>query len=214
MKYTFQSYGGSGKIGNMVAYRILGRNVLREWRPTISNPNTSAQQLQRAKFKKIMQLCARCKAGVNIGMVPAAKIAKLFPYNIFLQENLQALTGSTPSNLSLTLNKLKFSKGGMIGVGFSNSVTYNSGQATVVIDENNLDIEGVSTSDKIYLLAYCADLNMFNISQAITRSQDRVSVRIPSLWDGNQVSFYGIVVSADGKDAAETVFIRTMEIGD
>lgn len=49
---------GSGKLGNAVFAVSGGEQLVKEYNPRVSNPNTPAQVEQRAKFKLLSQLAA------------------------------------------------------------------------------------------------------------------------------------------------------------
>ena len=48
----------TGKVGNIVVASVGGEVIGREYNPNVSNPNTSAQQNTRSKFKLASQLSA------------------------------------------------------------------------------------------------------------------------------------------------------------
>lgn len=49
---------GSGKVGSSVFAISGGEQIVREYNPVVSNPNTDAQQKVRARFKLLSQLAA------------------------------------------------------------------------------------------------------------------------------------------------------------
>lgn len=57
MKITGQ-LTGSGKLGNTIYYQSGGVTMTRDYRPSISNPNTPEQVGQRARFKLMSQVAA------------------------------------------------------------------------------------------------------------------------------------------------------------
>ena len=42
---------GSGKLGSSVFSTVAGETVVRQYQPTVANPNTEAQVNQRARMK-------------------------------------------------------------------------------------------------------------------------------------------------------------------
>lgn len=50
--------GMSGKMGNAVFRQRYGQTIVSQYQPVVANPNTSGQQVARAKFKLITQLAA------------------------------------------------------------------------------------------------------------------------------------------------------------
>lgn len=65
---------GKGRIGKVVYAQNAGECIAREYRPTISNPNTVGQVAQRAKFKLASQLSSALETSIVIpkkGLVSA-----------------------------------------------------------------------------------------------------------------------------------------------
>lgn len=58
MKQTGLFGKGSGKLGSAVFAISGGEQIVREYNPRVSNPNTAKQVEQRAKFKLLSQLAA------------------------------------------------------------------------------------------------------------------------------------------------------------
>lgn len=58
MKLSGISGTGSGKLGNMVFATVNGQQVVRQYQPNVTNPNTVSQSNSRAKLKLLSQLSA------------------------------------------------------------------------------------------------------------------------------------------------------------
>lgn len=58
MKLTGFTGTGTGKLGNTVFSVSAGQQIVRQYQPNVSNPNTEAQVDQRAKLKLMSQLAA------------------------------------------------------------------------------------------------------------------------------------------------------------
>lgn len=78
---------GSGKLGNAVFAVSGGEQLVKEYNPRVSNPNTDAQVEQRAKFKLMSQL-ARDLASVITFKKEGLKSAR----NLFVSANIGAVT--------------------------------------------------------------------------------------------------------------------------
>lgn len=57
---------GTGKLGSSVFAVSGGEQIVRQYNPNVSNPNTQAQSEQRAKFKLLSQIAADLSAGIAI----------------------------------------------------------------------------------------------------------------------------------------------------
>ena len=76
----------TGKVGNIVLTSVGGEVVGREYNPNVANPNTSAQQNTRGKFKLASQLSAT--------MAPVIAIKKegnVSARNLFVKENFPSI---------------------------------------------------------------------------------------------------------------------------
>ena len=51
----------SGKLGQVVLSTMKGQQIARAWQPKVSNPKTSQQQLQRAKFANAVKFFKRAQ---------------------------------------------------------------------------------------------------------------------------------------------------------
>lgn len=100
---------GSGKLGSSVFAISGGEQVVREYNPNVTNPNTSAQVDQRAKFKLMSQLAADLASVIVIpksGLVSAR--------NQFVSKNIALATAENGEasinyvNVQLTASEAAF----------------------------------------------------------------------------------------------------------
>lgn len=99
----------TGKKGNEVYAIRAGENIVRQYQPRVSNPNTSAQVASRAKLKLMSQLAAA------VAPVIAIKGKRLqTPRNLFIKQNydLAQFAGETASikldAIQLTISNISF----------------------------------------------------------------------------------------------------------
>ena len=74
---------GSGKLGSSVFAICGGEQIVRQYNPQVSNPQTAAQTEQRAKFKLLSQLAA-----VFAGVMAFAKDGLTSARNKFVSANM------------------------------------------------------------------------------------------------------------------------------
>lgn len=74
---------GTGKLGNAVFAVSGGEQIMREYNPNVSNPNTEAQVAQRAKLKLMSQLAASLSSVIAI-----PKQGLVSSRNLFIKENI------------------------------------------------------------------------------------------------------------------------------
>ena len=75
---------GTGKLGGMVLSVNSGEQIVREYNPNVSNPQTNAQVEQRAKFKLLSQLAAAMSTSIAF-----RKVKMQSPRNRFVSANLK-----------------------------------------------------------------------------------------------------------------------------
>lgn len=87
--------GLSGKLGNAVFRQRYGETIVAQYQPVVSNPNTDAQQVARAKFKLITQLATiMAPAMGTLGVInrPARKGRN--PRSGFVAKNYALMTAN------------------------------------------------------------------------------------------------------------------------
>ena len=131
----------TGKLGNVVLASNAGEVIAREYNPNVSNPNTTAQQATRARFKLASQLSEAMSPVIAIrkeGMRSAR--------NIFVQVNYEN-TRMSDNVATIDLNKVKLTKSNSSFAGFS----ANRAGANTIVQL----LEGMSGQiDKVVYIQY------------------------------------------------------------
>lgn len=96
---------GSGRLGSAVFTVRGGEQIVRQYTPNVSNPNTDAQRTQRAKFKLLSQMAVIAANGL---LFP--KVGNVSRRNAFVSANMDAVTFSS-DRASLDISSLKLGKG-------------------------------------------------------------------------------------------------------
>lgn len=216
MKGNIQFYHGRGKLGNSVGYTLYGQQMFRAYvgKGEIINPKSSSQMLQRAKIRLLTALSIIFRAAAILGYKDEAKSRGCSAVNFFVHENYPNVTGSTADNVSLDPSRIKCARGSVPGVQFSPALgTTTPGTITVTIQYGQEQAEGASTTDNVYVLLYCADMNQSVLSLPAARADGAaMNVRYPQTWSGLEVYAYGFVVNAEGKSSNSEV-IGHVELG-
>lgn len=85
--------GMSGKMGNAVFRQRYGQTIVSQYQPVVNNPNTSGQQVARAKFKLITQLAAiMAPAMGSMGVINRPARQGRNPRTGFVQRNYALMT--------------------------------------------------------------------------------------------------------------------------
>lgn len=132
---------GSGKIGSSVWAVSSGEQIVREYNPNVSNPQSDAQVAQRAKLKLMSQLAASMADYIAIskkGLVSAR--------NIFIKKNIGFATFSD-GEAKVEVEKLQLTDSNL---GLSPIVATAGQDNTVIVQFAD------SVRDSIYKVCYCA----------------------------------------------------------
>ena len=132
----------TGKIGNIVVTSVGGEVIGREYNPNVANPNTSAQQNTRGKFKLASQLSA--------AMAPVIAIKKegnVSARNQFVKENFGSIRYSQ-GVADINLNVVQLTKSQRSFVGFN--ADRSSGTAIAV----ELNDNAAAAITRVVYIAY------------------------------------------------------------
>lgn len=77
----------SGKLGQVVLSTVKGQQIARAWQPKVSNPKTSQQQLQRAKFANAVKFFRRAQQNL-FKFAFEDKRKNESDYNAFMRHNV------------------------------------------------------------------------------------------------------------------------------
>lgn len=99
---------GTGKLGGMVLSVNSGEQIVREYNPKVSNPQTDAQVEQRAKFKLLSQLAA-----AMVTSIAFRKVKMQSPRNRFVSANMKN-TSFGNDEASVELANLDLTGGSLI----------------------------------------------------------------------------------------------------
>lgn len=117
---------GTGKLGNAVFAVSGGEQIMREYNPNVSNPNTEKQVAQRAKLKLLSQVAAALSSAIAI-----PKEGLVSSRNLFIKLNFDyALYANGEANVDLSSLQLTKSTLAMP----SPSITEGEGKITVQLE--------------------------------------------------------------------------------
>lgn len=97
MKLYGMAGKGTGRVGSMVYAVRKGEQIVREYNPNVTNPNTRLQVVQRAKFKLLSQLTAAIgNNGLFFDNVPAGRSMR----NEFTRRNMSLVSVAAGSDVA------------------------------------------------------------------------------------------------------------------
>ena len=183
---------GSGKLGSSVFAISGGEQIVRQYNPVVSNPQTDAQVAQRAKLKLMSQLAAvfaPALAYKKNGLVSARNqfISRNIPQAEFEHDTASIdmlglkLTPKDANQPSLTITN---TQGG--GHGLQINLNLSAGIAKVVVVEVN------KNDDDTFSIA--------NIKYVDSADQERVTTDLDYAVSGGYVYVFGLKFSStEGK---------------
>ena len=196
-----------GKAGNYVyAKGENGSTIVRAYQPQVSNPNTDAQILQRAKLNLAGRLSKITPKGVIIGMDGATNRQRRSRYNALITKSAVASVSGGQGSASITDAQLKFSEGMAMNYGYGTEIT--EGKTTVtginhVIVNRSCYVEAqghyaekliavvVDANGAMYKRINSADIN-FNAAATA-----QANIPVGELAVGDKVNVYAVPVNMD-----------------
>ena len=119
---------GTGKLGGMVLSVNSGEQIVREYNPNVSNPQTDAQVEQRAKFKLLSQIAAALSTSIAF-----RKMKMQSPRNRFVSANIKNASFEN-NEATINLDNLDLTGGSQLIPTLS--VTRGTGEAiTIALSE-------------------------------------------------------------------------------
>lgn len=177
---------GTGKLGNSVFAVSGGEQIVREYNPNVSNPNTEAQVAQRAKLKLMSQLAASISSVIAI-----PKQGLVSSRNLFIKENIGAASFED-GVASMEYLALQLTKGRKILNGVIASV---EGQSM------EMHIDGSVPEDVTrvaYVVCKINDDNQLQIVSSVVQNErgaaNNFSTSVPAVGTNNLVVYaYGMI---------------------
>lgn len=158
MILTGQAGLGYGKIGSQVYSVVSGTQIVRNYQPRVSNPNSAPQVNNRARFKLLSQVStavAPVLAFKSDGMVSAR--------NRFVKKNY-SLASSNDGQTQLTLENLQLTAGS-VGLPGIHVTRFNGGemQLELIADAGSL------ISRVVYIIFKKSDNSKMQLVRSIVR---------------------------------------------
>lgn len=188
-----------GKFANGVGFNWKGVVYAREYLDgsRITNPRTAKQQLQRAKFGLAGSMSGVFKNFYYLlGMDKAATEQHSTPEAIFVKQNLQNISGSTPSDLEVNYTELTLTPNNQKLAAIMPGELDLETPLTIKtsIEESNYDQRFNTQLDTVYLVGYSKTGKEAVISDGnAKRNTGSVEVTVPGYWQGHYVEAWVFV---------------------
>lgn len=188
----------SGKVGTVVGSFWKGRFVMRG-RPThMTNPNTPAQQAQRARFSIVSEALAPLRNVVNVGFATRADVENVTPVNVAMQVNMEQAVSMSGSTATIVWNRFMVAGGTLLNVETPTATAAASHQINLSWVNNAGVQSDVLDNDSVCVAAYNPTKKQAAFDLVSTVRDDQSSVLIvPSTWVGDTVQVFIFTRSED-----------------
>ena len=184
------------KLGNAVGRKWRTLDVLAVYRKTIRNPKTLPQRLVRARFSALATMSMQCDQAIQMGYTVRCTGTPVPPRSQFIGTNW-AMSSASESNgvISTTLDYEDM----FLAVGSLPAVNIGTLDATtartlVIPLNDSASVGQVSSDDKVYMVAYCPELGVCALSSDGKRTDEEISMMVPSSWVGKRVHVYVLTI--------------------
>lgn len=195
--------GFTGKVGTVVGSFWKGKAVMRSMprKKSAGSYNFSeAQLLTQTRFATINSLAGAFRYALAIGFKQVAKRKQMTEGDIFVIENWGFVHADTPGSATVDFTELTLAKGNLPEVQFGSprfdepltvEVRINAGETPVGADSNDL----------VYMFVYSPEAAAGILAEAVTRSDESVTLVVPDYWNGHRVHIWGFAVGGGNNDA-------------
>lgn len=214
MKHNVLFYRGAGKVGNLVGYSQLGKQVFRAYQPVVSNPKTTAQEDQRKKFSIMLDASRMFKWAYRIGLVDEGRSRKRTAFAQFVSMNFPFITGTTPQTYVLDWTRVICSAGSlppaMLDGGHIDQTSV-PGEVSVSITERGNSYPGARGDDEFALVAVCPSTGDGNIGGFVKREEmNELTTKVQSNWNDHDVYLYAFGIGRAGENyniSSDSVYV-------
>ena len=198
--------GFSGKVGTVIGSSWKGISYMRGQAQHVKNPRSAGQVNQRSKFNLVLNFLQPNVPYIRIGYKSQA--AKQTEFNAAFSYHIKnAVTGSYP-NYAMDYTKVVVSKGSLTQV-TDGAVNWTAAQSKLTFSwTDNSGVGNALATDKAMPFIYNKTKNetIYNTAGA-TRTTHTQSLTVPNDWEGDKVEVYLGMVSEDGKEVADSIYL-------
>jgi len=178
----------TGKVGPVVGSKWKGLNTLRSYQPKPHNPKTTAQKIQRSKFKLLVALGKKCLPFIRMSLAKA--YVNMSGYNAFVKLNLSTGISGTYPSFSINYPNLVVATGTLTGID-TVSVANAAGRKVILTwTDNSGEGNAASTDVGMILLIDASNRFMFEDISSSVRSTGTLTITCPIFCVGNTVYAY------------------------
>ena len=194
-------YRYSGKMFNTVGARWRkNRDVVKFWKGAKKGRTLPlSMKKQIARMTALGELSCILYPAYMLGMGKFAKRRQMSENNLFVKENMPAVSADSSLAVSIDFAKIKLSKGHLPMVLFSQA-DFSTPQTVKISFGSAAGVEGASEEDKVYAAVYCPTSGGLVLSRPVTRDSDGIRVTLPDDWNGLEVKVWGWAIGDQPND--------------
>lgn len=202
--------GFSGKVGTVIGYVRNGVAFMRGMATGHTDANTSAQQIQRAKFSLVVRFLRPLTALLRIGFKEAG--SRLTGYNSAMAYTMEnAVTGISP-DFAIDYAKVLVCRGNLPGALNPEVTSAVAGQVDFTWENNDWDA-GADADDKVVLVVYNpAKQKAISVIGDATRATGNQSVEVPELFSADNVQCYIGFTNANQSEFSNGEFVDAVVV--
>lgn len=194
MKHNVLFYRGAGKVGNLVGYSQLGKQVFRAYQPVVRNPKTNPQTVQRDKFRALFEAARMYKSAYAIGLKDEGRSAKRTAYAQFMKENFPHVITIPGGGYTMDWKDVIVSRGAVPNIILDTDhidMTSMPGIISVAVQDQQNHVAGALTDDKFALYIVNPQKGLAAMGAGIERGEgNEVSCNVPLGWQGDKLYLY------------------------
>ena len=189
--------GFRGKLGPAVGYLWNGKWCLRSRPGQVRNPRTERQMEQRSLFSQQVQLAARLRQALVVGLTGPAREIGMTAYNLFVSINQPAFS-LEGDELQVDYPLLQLSAGPVAPVAFGMPHVDEHNTLTVSFEKNPLHLRA-DQFDRVMLYVYCPAVGRGILTLPVYRRSENISAALPDSFAGQELHVYGFVQDEQGR---------------
>lgn len=204
--------GFRNKVGTVIGFFWKGKAIMRGYKDLGPKSDYSEEQLLvQTRFGALGKLAQKFLMAITPGFYKLAARKQMTASNIFVKKNWEMTHSTVPGIATIDYPELIISQGELHNVDFGTPSFDNPLEIEVTYSTvSPLD----DSNDKVYILAYSPDANESLLSESAKRDTGRISMTVPSHWNGLKVHVWGMTQSAkDKKEYSDSSYIGTGNIG-
>jgi len=204
--YKNSTFGTMRKsIGDDVAYRMGGQNIVRKKPVSVHDANTVKQQGRRNALSVLVDKYKMLQIVAKKGFV--SRDAKHSAYNAFMAVNLKEAVSIVGSQALILYDKINVSKGVLPQPSISQIDTSVNGEVTFNYD-NHIDNVLLFDTDSIQIVGVSKDDDVLALNTGVQLDQsNNMSFDISSFDVGSEIAVYAFFQSSDLNKTSDSVYI-------